>query len=99
MSVRVILLSTEGTFIFRVDSVSGLHLSETTHIFVVHPFWLGDHRQKEADVAEKQGSVELTIGIARAFRRGLTHPLHVIRFVTRGAIEETLQQASNPQQV
>lgn len=57
MSVRVILLSTEGIFLVKVDSVSGLHLPETTHIFVVHPFWFGDHRQKEADAAEKQGKI------------------------------------------
>jgi SNF2 family DNA or RNA helicase len=71
------MLSTE-------DSVSGLHLPETTHIFIMHPFWFGSSR----DAVEKAISAEKQ-GIARAYRLGLKHPLKVIRFYTRDTIEET----------
>jgi hypothetical protein len=29
--------------------------------------------------------------IARAYRNGLKHPLNIVRFVTKGTIEETIQ--------
>ncbi|EPZ30756.1 hypothetical protein ROZALSC1DRAFT_28836 [Rozella allomycis CSF55] len=76
---KVIMLSSE-------DSVSGLHLPEATHIFIVHPFWFGDGKDDQAIAAEKQG-------IARAYRMGLDHELQVYRFVTRNTIEESVAKA------
>ncbi len=67
--IRVIMLSAE-------DSVSGLNLVEATHIILLHPFYHGKNMEEEAIASEKQG-------IARAYRSGLTHPLKVVRLVTR----------------
>ena len=51
------MLSTEGIVYFvTLDSVSGIHIPETTHIFVVHPFWFGKGKEEDAKAAEKQGS-------------------------------------------
>lgn len=81
-SSRVIILSSE-------DSVSGMNLTEATHIIMMHPFWTD--RGEEADLAyEKQG-------ISRAHRFGLKRPLKVVRFAVKGTIEEeiTLRRMNN----
>ena len=72
--IRLIMLSSE-------DSVSGINLSQATHVILLHPFCAhGD----EIDLAsEKQG-------ISRAYRFGLNHPLKVVRFAVRGTIEEAI---------
>lgn len=74
-SVRLIMLSSE-------DSVSGINLTQATHVILLHPFWTD---QGEAvDLAwEKQG-------ICRAYRTGLDHPLKVVRFAVKDTIEEEL---------
>lgn len=73
--VRVIMLSSE-------DSVSGINLTEATHVILLHPFYT-DQGEK-ADLAyEKQG-------ISRAYRFGLNHPLKVVRFAVTGTIEEEI---------
>lgn len=69
--VRLILLSSE-------DTVSGLHLTNATHMIIFHPF-----DGPDAIANEKQG-------IARAWRSGLDHPVQLIRFITRNSIEEQL---------
>lgn len=70
---RLILLSSD-------DSVSGLHLTNATHMVIFHPF----HGEDEVAVAyEKQG-------IARAWRSGLDHPVSLIRFIVRDSIEEDM---------
>jgi hypothetical protein len=73
------------------DSVSGLHLPEATHIFIVHPFWFGDDQHEKAIAAEKQGQkLTLILGIARAYRLGLQHPLNIVRFACKDTIEESI---------
>ena len=58
--VRLIMLSSE-------NSVSGINLTETTHVILLHPFW--SDKNEEINLAyEKQG-------ISRAYRFGLKHPL------------------------
>ena len=77
--IRLIMMSSE-------DSVSGINLTQATHVILLHPFHTGMGEQ--ADLAyEKQG-------ISRAYRFGLQHPLKVVRFAARGTIEEkiTLQR-------
>lgn len=72
---RIIMLSSE-------DSVSGINLTQATHVILLHPFWTD---QGEAvDLAwEKQG-------ISRAYRGGLDHPLKVVRFAVKDTVEEEL---------
>ena len=71
--IRLIMLSSE-------DSVSGINLTQATHVIMLHPFWTGQGEQ--TDLAyEKQG-------IARAYRFGLEHPLKIVRFAVRGTVEE-----------
>lgn len=73
--VRLIMLSSE-------DSVSGINLTQATHVILLHPFYTD--QGEEADLAyEKQG-------ISRAYRFGLDHPLKVVRFAVRGTIEEEI---------
>ena len=73
--VRVIMMSSE-------DSVSGINLTEATHVILLHPFYTD--QGEEADLAyEKQG-------ISRAYRFGLDHPLKVVRFAVKGTIEEEI---------
>lgn len=72
---RIVLMSSE-------DSVSGINMTEATHVILLHPFWTG--KGEEVDLAyEKQG-------ISRAYRGGLDHPVKVIRFAVRGTIDEEL---------
>lgn len=73
--VRLIMMSSE-------DSVSGINLTEATHIILLHPFWTG--KGEEIDLAyEKQG-------ISRAYRSGLDHPLKVVRFAVRDSVEDEI---------
>lgn len=73
--VRIVMLSSE-------DSVSGINLTQATHIVLLHPFYTG--KGLADDLAfEKQG-------ICRAYRSGLDHPLKVVRFAVRSTIEEEL---------
>lgn len=73
--VRLIMLSSE-------DSVSGINLTQATHVILLHPFW--SNKGEEVDLAyEKQG-------ISRAYRGGLSHHLKVVRFAVKDTIEETL---------
>ncbi len=72
-----------------------MNLPETTHIFIVHPFWFEDPRRHfEALAAEKQGSDMILIsGIARAYRLGLKHKLTTVRFIVRDTIEEEIHNS------
>ena len=73
-NVRLIMMSSE-------DSVSGINLTQATHVILLHPFWTGN---EATDLAyEKQG-------ISRAYRFGLEHQLKVVRFAVRGSIEEAI---------
>ena len=64
------------------DSVSGINLTQATHVILLHPFWTG--MSESDDLAyEKQG-------ISRAYRFGLDHPLKVVRFAAKGTIEEEI---------
>lgn len=73
-NVRLIMMSSE-------DSVSGINLTQATHVILLHPFWTGN---EATDLAyEKQG-------ISRAYRFGLEHPLKIVRFAVRGSIEEEI---------
>lgn len=73
--VRLIMLSSE-------NSVSGINLTQTTHVILLHPFW--SDKNEEIDLAyEKQG-------ISRAYRFGLKHPLKVVRFACRDTVEEEI---------
>lgn len=72
---RLIMLSSE-------DSVSGINLTEATHVILLHPFWT-DQGEDVDRAYEKQG-------ISRAYRFGLKHPLKVVRFATRGTVEEEI---------
>lgn len=74
--IKVILLSAES-------SVSGLQLTEATHVLLMHPFFYGDDQVDKAVASEKQG-------VARAYRLGLKHELYVVRFIVKDSIEETL---------
>jgi SNF2 family DNA or RNA helicase len=75
LQVRLIMLSSE-------DSVSGINLTQATHIIMLHPFWTD--KGEDIDLAyEKQG-------ISRAYRFGLQHPLKVVRFAVKGTIEEEI---------
>ncbi len=74
-NVRLIMMSSE-------DSVSGINLTQATHVILLHPFYTG--AGEKTDLAyEKQG-------ISRAYRFGLNHPLKVVRFAAIGTIEETI---------
>ena len=73
-NVKVLLLSYE-------DSVSGLNLTEANHVVIVHPFV--DASEANARAYERQG-------IARAVRAGQMREVHVVRFASRGTIEEEL---------
>jgi SNF2 family DNA or RNA helicase len=74
-SVRLIMLSSE-------DSVSGINLTQATHIILLHPFYTGT--DENTDLAyEKQG-------ISRAYRFGLQHPLKIVRFAATGTVEESI---------
>ena len=69
------------------DSVSGINLTEATHVILLHPFFTD--QGEEADLAyEKQG-------ISRAYRFGLNHPLKVVRFAVKGTIEEEITLRRN----
>lgn len=73
--IRLIMMSSE-------DSVSGINLTQATHVILLHPFWTNNG--EETDLAyEKQG-------ISRAYRFGLDHPLKVVRFAVRGTVEEEI---------
>ena len=73
--IRLIMMSSE-------DSVSGINLTQATHVILLHPFWTGNG--EASDLAyEKQG-------ISRAYRFGLDHPLKIVRFAVRGSVEEEI---------
>lgn len=73
-SMRIIMLSAE-------DSVSGLNFTQANYVVVFHPFSLGSNSL--ALDYEKQG-------IARAWRYGQQRPVNVVRFFTRGTMEESI---------
>lgn len=76
--IRLIMMSAE-------DSVSGINLTQATHVILLHPFYTGEG--ESVDLAyEKQG-------ISRAYRFGLDHPLKVVRFAVRGTVEEQITLA------
>ena len=73
--VRIIMMSSE-------NSVSGINLTQATHVILLHPFWT--NKGEAVDLAyEKQG-------ISRAYRFGLNHPLKIVRFAVRGTVEEEI---------
>jgi SNF2 family DNA or RNA helicase len=64
------------------DSVSGINLTQATHVILLHPFW--SDKGEDVDLAaEKQG-------ISRAYRFGLNHPLKVVRFAVKDTVEEEI---------
>lgn len=73
--IRLIMMSSE-------DSVSGINLTQATHVILLHPFWT-DNGEATDLAYEKQG-------ISRAYRFGLDHPLRIVRFAVRGTIEEEI---------
>ena len=73
--IRIIMMSSE-------NSVSGINLTQATHVILLHPFWTD--KGEAVDLAyEKQG-------ISRAYRFGLNHPLKIVRFAVRGTVEEEI---------
>ncbi|KAJ3043161.1 DNA helicase rad5 [Rhizophlyctis rosea] len=72
--VKVIILS-------ATDSVSGLNLTEASHVVILHPFW--DEVEEHAVGAEMQG-------VARCVRIGQRRRVRIARFVVRGSVEEEL---------
>ena len=57
------------------NSVSGINLTEATHVILLHPFGLIKEKRLILHY-EKQG-------ISRAYRFGLNHPLKIVRFAVR----------------
>ena len=86
----ILILSSE-------ESVSGLNLTEATHIVIFHPF-LVDHKGAAEDGEESlEAETRLALsmetqGIARAWRGGQTGQIEVVRFLMRDSIEEELFQ-------
>ncbi|KAI9164398.1 hypothetical protein H9P43_008249 [Blastocladiella emersonii ATCC 22665] len=70
-------------FLSNQDCVSGLHLTEANHVVIVHPFLAEDEATSRAYETQ---------GIARAVRAGQTREVTVVRFVSRGTLEEELTQ-------
>ncbi|KAJ3347545.1 hypothetical protein GGF32_006796 [Allomyces javanicus] len=70
--VKVLLMSAD-------ESVSGLRVTEASHVVLVHPF---------VGVAESVARAMEMQGIARVVRAGQTREVTVARFVARGTVEE-----------
>ncbi|KAJ3366363.1 hypothetical protein GGF31_008091 [Allomyces arbusculus] len=71
-NVKVLLMSAD-------ESVSGLRVTEASHVVLVHPF---------VGVAESVARAMEMQGIARVVRAGQTREVTVARFVARGTVEE-----------
>ncbi|KNE69760.1 hypothetical protein AMAG_14301 [Allomyces macrogynus ATCC 38327] len=71
-NVKVLLMSAD-------ESVSGLCVTEASHVVLVHPF---------VGVAESVARAMEMRGIARVVRAGQTREVTVARFVARGTVEE-----------
>jgi ERCC4-related helicase len=78
-TTRLLLLSSQ-------DSVSGLHLPQASHVILFHPFLM--ESEYMAFDYERQG-------IARAWRGGQEKEVKVVRFITRGTVEEELCNRRN----
>ena len=61
-NARLIKMSSE-------DSVSGINLTQATHVILLHPFWTGNEANDLA--SEMQG-------ISRAYLFGLDHPTFIL---------------------
>ncbi|CAD7958389.1 unnamed protein product [Amoebophrya sp. A25] len=72
--VRVLILSME-------DAASGANLTESNHVFLVHPFW--DESEEVRANYEKQA-------IGRIRRYGQKRTVHVWRFIARDTLEERM---------
>ncbi|KAJ3037839.1 hypothetical protein HK097_003366, partial [Rhizophlyctis rosea] len=72
--VKVLILS-------ATDSVSGLNLTEASHVVILHPFW--DEVEEHARGAEMQG-------VARCVRLGQERSVRVARFMCKGTVEEEI---------
>ncbi|KNE71189.1 hypothetical protein AMAG_15850 [Allomyces macrogynus ATCC 38327] len=70
--VKVLLMSAD-------ESVSGLRVTEASHVVLVHPF---------VGVAESVARAMEMQGVARVVRAGQTREVTVARFVARGTVEE-----------
>lgn len=82
-SIKVLMLS-------ATDSVSGLNLTNATHVIILHPFHHSaqgayeiEGRDDYALHAEKQG-------IARAVRTGQKNSVQVVRFMVRETVEQRI---------
>jgi SNF2 family DNA or RNA helicase len=86
-NVPILILSSE-------DSVSGLNLTEASHVVIFHPF-LVDGNGKHTDGDEFDADTKMALsfekqGIARAWRSGQEKQVEVVRFLTKDSIEEEL---------
>merc|ERR1719409_1636683 len=62
----------------------GLNLQVATHVFVLEPWW--------------NPAVEMQ-AIQRAHRIGQTKPVHAVRFITKGTIEEKMYALQEKKQL
>jgi SNF2 family DNA or RNA helicase len=76
-NVPILILSSE-------DSVSGLNLTEATHVVIFHPFLIDSNGGKlEGDEMDADTKMALSFekqGIARAWRSGQQKQVEVVRF-------------------
>jgi hypothetical protein len=88
-NVPILILSSE-------DSVSGLNLTEASHVVIFHPFLVDGEGKHNADGdGDFDADTKMALsfekqGIARAWRAGQTKQVEVVRFLTRDSIEEEL---------
>lgn len=86
-NVPILILSSE-------DSVSGLNLTEASHVVIFHPFLVdGEGGASDGDDFDADTKMALSFekqGIARAWRSGQQKQVEVVRFLTRDSIEEEL---------
>jgi SNF2 family DNA or RNA helicase len=76
------------------ESVSGLNLTEASHVVIFHPFLVeGYGKQMDGDKFDEDTRMAISFekqGILRAWRFGQTKKVEVVRFLTRDSIEDEL---------
>jgi hypothetical protein len=86
-NVPILILSSD-------DSMSGLNLTEASHVVFFHPILLGGKgNHTDGDDFDAETKMALSIekqAIARAWRIGQKKQVEVVRFLTRDTIEEEL---------